>query len=352
MFFTTADKLDEKRIILHIDFDAFFASCEEVRKKLKGKPVIVGALPKEGRGRGVVSTANYIARKYKIKSGMPISIAYRRCPHGVYLPVDMEYYQKVSENIMALIKNYSDKLEVTGIDECFLDLTSVGLEKAIEIARKIKKEIFRAEKITCSIGISSNKLVSKIASDFRKPDGLTIVRDSEKELFLQDLEVGKLPGVGPKTKAKLEEMGIKKIKEMRKFPNLEFYFGKSMAEYLKRVSYGLDDSEVSSLREKEKSIGLQVTFNTDIKNEEIILKRLDRLVKKVFALVLEKKFKFDIITIRLRYADFETHTKQKKTKFIITNVNEAINISRELVMPFLNSSKKVRLIGVSFSGFR
>ncbi len=154
-----------QRIIMLVDMDAFYASCEQVRNpKLRGKAVVVGADPKEGHGRGVVSAANYEARKFGIHSGQPISIAYRKCPGCIFLPVDMDYYIEVSGRIMQIMKKYADKFEVVSVDEAYLDVSSKEiLEKAKEIAYKIKKDIWDKEKLTCSIGIGPNKLIAKMA---------------------------------------------------------------------------------------------------------------------------------------------------------------------------------------------
>jgi len=193
--------VDKGRIILHVDMDSFFASVE-VRENpaLKVKPLVVGADPKGGKGRGVVSTCSYEARKYGIRSGMPISCAFHLCPDAVFLPVNFELYIRVSKKVMEILKRYADTFEQVGIDEAFLDISSGGtLETASHLAQKIKEEIYEREKLTCSISIGPTKIVAKIASDFRKPDGLTLVDLEHVEEFLFSLKVGKIPGIGRKT---------------------------------------------------------------------------------------------------------------------------------------------------------
>ena len=191
------------RIIFHLDMDHFYTAVEErERLELKGKPVIVGADPKEGRGRGVVSTSNYEARKAGVRSGMPISRAWRLCPDAVYLPPNFPLYIKVSNEVMDIAKRYADKFEQWGIDEAFLDVSERvrDFDEAEALAREIKREILKEEKLTCSIGVGPNKLVAKVASDFQKPDGLTVVREEQVEAFLSPLPVRKLLWIGKKLK--------------------------------------------------------------------------------------------------------------------------------------------------------
>jgi DNA polymerase IV (DinB-like DNA polymerase) len=209
---------EKKRMVLHFDMDHFFTAVEErEHAELKGMAVIVGADPKEGGGRGVVSTSNYQARKFGVKSGMPISRAWKLCPEAVYLPVNYELYAKASNEIMNILRRYADKFEQWGIDEAFLDVTSRVNDYASTraLAQHIKDEIYATEKLTCSVGISSNKLVAKIASDFQKPDGLTLVKQEEVESFLAPLPVRRLLWVGRKTGQKLENMGVRTAEKQR-----------------------------------------------------------------------------------------------------------------------------------------
>jgi DNA polymerase IV (DinB-like DNA polymerase) len=180
------------RIIFHVDMDKFFAAVEErVHPEIRGKPVIVGAAPKEGKGRGVVSTCNYEARKFGVKSGMPTSRAWTLCPQAVYLSVNFELYIEFSSRIMNILRSYADKFEQWGIDEAFLDISSrvKNYQEAKQLAQEIKGEIYKKEELTCSIGIGPNKLVAKIASDFQKPTGLTIVEEENVKTFLSPLPV-------------------------------------------------------------------------------------------------------------------------------------------------------------------
>jgi len=223
-----------ERIILHIDMDYFFAQIEERENpKFRGKPVVVGADPKGGQGRGVVSTANYIAREYGIHSALPISKAYQLCPKAIFLPVNMELYQKVSERIMDIIKKYlpcsipsgsegllrgSPIFEQVSLDEAYLDLSYIfhdrekctireGWEKAKELAKKLKKEILEKEKLTSTIGIGPNKMIAKIACEKAKPNGLLVIKPNQVKEFLEPLDIEDLPGIGPKTAEKLRAIG-------------------------------------------------------------------------------------------------------------------------------------------------
>jgi DNA polymerase IV (DinB-like DNA polymerase) len=191
----------EKKIVLHVDMDSFFASVE-VREKpeLKDLPVVVGSDPKGGKGRGVVSTCSYEARKYGIHSAMPISQAYKLCPDAAFVPINMKLYGQVSVNVMEIIKSFAEKFQQYSVDEAFLvpGPEIRNFEEATIIALRIKDEIERQERITCSVGVGPNKLIAKIASKFNKPNGLTVVRPEDVQEFLYPLDVAKIPGIGEK----------------------------------------------------------------------------------------------------------------------------------------------------------
>lgn len=338
------------RIILHIDMDYFFAQIEEVlNPDLKGKPVVVGADPKGGKGRGVVSTANYVARKYGIRSGMPISKAYRLCNWATFLPVRYELYEKISSEIMEILRSYGDKFEQVSIDEAYLDLSSVkSYAKALNLAVKIKKEILKKHNLTCSIGLGPNKLIAKIASDFRKPNGLTIVRPNEVLNFLATLSARQLPGIGPKSEAILNKIGIKTIAQLRTLEKeqLKDLFGK-FGERVYEMSRGIDYSPVQEVSEI-KSIGKQITFERDTLDKNLIFENLNHLISELCANLRSLGGIFGTITIKVRYSDFDTHTSSRTLPY---TSSEAIakNIAKELMLPWLRSEKRIRLIGVSFS---
>jgi len=345
---------EKKRIIFHLDMDHFFTAVEErEHPELRGKPVTVGADPKGGKGRGVVSTCNYEARKFGVRSGMPISKAWKLCSEGVYLPVNYELYTKVSNEIMDMLRKHTDKFEQWGIDEAFLDVTSKvkDLAEAEALACQIKKEIFERERLTCSIGIGPNKLVAKIASDFQKPNGLTIVREEEAEKFLAPLPVRKLLWVGRKTEQKLGAMGIKTIADLAGYDPtvLAEAFG-IMGTQIYLMAHGIDRSEVQE-RGEIKSMSRDTTFEEDTSNFEFILKTLDGLSEEVYKDVLRQQVYFKTVTVRVRYENFETHTHGKTLPFITNRLQDLKKAARELMQAYLRSDRKVRLVGVRVSNF-
>jgi DNA polymerase IV (DinB-like DNA polymerase) len=345
---------DKKRIIFHVDMDHFFTAVEgREHPEYKEKPVIVGADPKEGKGRGVVSTASYEAREFGVRSGMPISRAWRLCPQAIYLPVDYELYSKVSAEIMDILRKYADKFEQWGIDEAFLDVTSrvKDYAEAEELAHRIKSEIFEREKLTCSIGIGPNKLVAKIASDFKKPDGLTVVREEEISGFLAPLPVRKLLWVGRKTEAKLKAVGIKTIGHLARVnPTLLTDLLGSWGSLLYLMALGVDSSEVEE-RGEAKSVSREVTFQEDTSNFGLVLDTLNELAEEVHKDVLKLNIFFKTATVKVRYENFETHTHSKTLPFLTNRLEDISKATRELVQSYFKQGRKVRLIGVRVSNF-
>lgn len=258
------------RAIIAVDLDYFYAQCEEVRNpEIQGKPVVICVYSGRREDSGAVSTANYIARNLGIKSGMPIAFAKRilkGTSDAVFLPVDLGYYQAVSERVMEIIKVGSEKFEQTSIDEAFMDVSSqchTGFDGAIEIARSVKNEIFSLEKLTSSVGIAQNKLMGKMAVDSNKPNGFTVIKPGEEALFLSRLPVGKLFGVGPKTESKLKAIQVRTIGELSltNEHKLTEIFGKNLGRTLNRWANGIDDSPVKE-RPMEQ-LSRIVTLKTD-----------------------------------------------------------------------------------------
>ncbi|MEM5805516.1 MAG: DNA polymerase IV [Candidatus Aenigmatarchaeota archaeon] len=341
------------RIILHVDLDAFFAAVEErEHPEYKGLPIVVGADPKEGKGRGVVSTANYEARKYGIKSAMPISKAYKLCPNAIFLRPNFELYEKVSENIMQILRQHADKFEQVSIDEAFLDVSKrcKNFEEARQLAILIKEKIFEVEGLTCSIGIGPNKLIAKLASDYKKPDGLTVVEEEKVKGFLEPLPVEALLGIGRKTAKVLQEMKIKTVGELAKAdPTLLISkFGK-VGAYFYQMAHGIDESEVTEEWEP-KSIGREITFEKDVDDIKFVFQVLDELIEEIYKELLKQKYFFKIVSIKIRYEDFETHTRAKTNPFSTQDVRLLRNFVYELILPFLQKEKKIRLIGARVSG--
>jgi DNA polymerase IV (DinB-like DNA polymerase) len=284
---------------------------------------------------------------------MPISKAWRLCPEAVYLPVNYELYTKVSNEIMNILRKYADKFEQWGIDEAFLDVSSKVKDyaEAEALARQIKKEIYEKENLTCSIGIGPNKLAAKIASDFQKPDGLTIVREEETEKFLAPLSVRKLLWVGRKTEQKLGAMGIKTIGDLARYDPtvLAEAFG-VMGTQIYLMAHGIDRSEVQEIGEI-KSISRDTTFEEDTSDFEFVLKTLDELSEEVYRDVVRQQLYFRTVTVRVRYENFETHTHSKTLPFITNRLQDLKKTAKELVQAYLRPDRKVRLVGVRVSNF-
>jgi DNA polymerase IV (DinB-like DNA polymerase) len=341
-----------QRIIFHVDMDQFFAAIEEqLRPELKGKPVVVGADPKEGKGRGVVSTCNYEARKYGIKSGMPITRAWKLCPEATFLPLNIPLYIQVSSRIMNILRSYSEKFESWGLDEAFLDVSSrvENVEQAKELALQIKKEIYEKEGLTCSIGIGPNKLIAKIASDMQKPNGLTVIEEKDVKTFLDPLDVDKLLWVGKKTARKLNELGIKTIGDLARYdPSvLVDKFG-ILGTQLYLYAQGQDRSEVG-FEGEVKSIGRNITFEKDTSDWDLVLKVLHRLCEAVHKELEQNRFLFKTVTITVRYENFETHTHSKTLPFLTSRLEDIKKTANELLQPYLRPERKIRLIGARVS---
>lgn len=340
------------RIILHLDLDAFFASVEQRENpEYRGKPVIVGADPKGGAGRGVVSTCSYEAREFGIHSAMPISRAWKLCPEGIFVRPNFELYEKVSQNIMKIISKYSEKFEQVSIDEAFLDISNKfknfdGVEK---FAEEIKAEIKKKEKLTCSVGIGPNKLVAKLASDFKKPDGLTVVKTEDVKSFLFPLRARKLIGVGPKTERALSQMGIRTIGDIARTPaeDLMRRFG-IWGLRMHQMANGIDDSEVGE-EWVRRSVGREVTFEEDVDEPKIILKAIEELAKETHQDLIRLGFTFRTVTLKIRYSNFETHTHATSLKQNTNRVEAILDSAKKLIKPFLKKDKKIRLIGVRVS---
>lgn len=334
--------------------DSFFSSVETVRHpELVGLPVVVGADPKEGAGRGVVSTCSYEAREYGIHSGMPISKAYRLCPDATFLPVAMALYQSVSGRIMRILRSsaYVDKFQRVSIDEAFLDVKANTFEDAIGIARNIKEEILDKEKLMCSIGIGPNKLVAKIASDMEKPDGMTVVAPDCVQEFLDPMPVTKIPGIGKKTEQMLKEMGITTIYELREhnLRRLVSRFGK-WGYRMHALACGIDGGEVEDAS-TVKSVGREITFDEDTSDPEIICDSVDALSDRAHKALIKAGYVFRTVSVKVRFEDFDTHTRARSIGFMSSDPELVKRISKELVGAFIGK-KKLRLIGIRLSNLR
>ena len=355
------------RIVAHLDMDAFFASLEEAGSEIfRGKPIAVGSDPKNGQGRGVVSTANYKAREYGIHSALPISVAWRLSekaktegkPEVIFLPVDFERYEKAHEEIFEIIKRYAELVEPASIDEFYFDLSFLkSFKKAEEVCKKIKKEIKEKLKVTCSTGIGKNKLISKISAGIKKPDGLVVTKEKDTEKFLEPLKIRELPGIGPKTGQLLNNKGIETIKDLKKIKKEELreLFGK-WGEDIYFKARGIDNSPLIENREA-KSIGEQVTFERDNLNFIYIGEIFENLCKSVFERFLQSGFKsFKTVGVTVRFSDFETKTTAKTLKNPINSEKELKLETIKLLLPYLDRRKNprkklIRLVGVKIEKF-
>ncbi len=356
------------KIIAHIDMDAFFASIEERdNPHFQGKLLVVGADPKNGKGRGVVSTANYLARKFGIHSAMPISRAWKLAKEAqkqdqtecIFIQPDIEKYKKVSQNIEKILRNYTKKIEKASIDEFYLDLSFVkNYKEAQKLCKKIKKEIKQKEKLACSIGIGPNKLIAKIASQLEKPDGLKVVQPKEVSKILNPLPVRILPGVGPKTEEVLAKLKVKTIQDLKKLPKgqLKKLFGKPGEELYKKAR-GIDITPIVEKREI-KSIGAQTTFLKDTLGPKIIFEEFQRLVDKTFYKFKEEGFTtFKTIVITVRFFDFETKSFEKTFEKPFSSKKALLTQGINMLLPFLDKRKNpkkklIRLIGVRIKNLK
>jgi nucleotidyltransferase/DNA polymerase involved in DNA repair len=333
--------------------DAFFAAVEAREDpSIAGQPIVVGADPQEGRGRGVVAACNYEARKFSIHSAMPISEAYRRCPSAIFLRPRSHLYADISERIIHIFESFTEMVEKISIDEAFLDVTgSVQLfGDGVTIARRIKQEVLEQERLTVSIGVANNKFLAKLASDLEKPDGLTVVEPGAEEEFLHPLPVERLWGVGDVTARKLHQAGIWTIGDIADSPSglLERQFGKHSGSRLRRLSHGEDDRPVETGGER-KQISRETTFLTDTDDRDLIERTLLGLTEEVTARLRRKGLAARTVTVKLRLAPFETHTKRHTVEEDLTTTETVWPIARQLLAAADPGDRPIRLIGVGVS---
>jgi DNA polymerase IV (DinB-like DNA polymerase) len=337
-----------ERITLHIDMDSFYSSVEvRDRPELKGLPVVVGSDPKDGTGRGVASTCSYEARAYGIHSGMAISKAYKLCPNAVYLRVNMKLYKQVSAEIMQTLRIFADRFQQVSVDEAYLYIgdSISDYESATLLAKKIKSEIQRLHGLTCSIGVAPNKVIAKIASDFNKPDGLTVVRPEGIQDFLFPMHVSKIPGIGKKTQPILEELEINTVGQLATcdVQLLIARFGK-FGVVMHQLANGIDTREVKE-REEVKSVSTEDTFDEDISNPVKIETVFRELTEKVHSSMMKKRFRYRTVTIKVRFEDFRTYTRAKTLNAATTD-KEVITKNALILMEEFMGKGRFRLLGV------
>lgn len=341
-----------QRVILHIDMDAFFAAIEELdNPAIRGKPVVVGADPKGGRGRGVVSTCNYEARKYGIHSAMPISQAYKRCPFAEYVPPRGRRYAEFSKKIFKIFYDFTPKVEPVSVDEAFLDVSGCTrlLGSHRKIAVDIKKRIFDELKLTASVGIAPNKFIAKIASDLEKPDGLVEVRPDGIRQFLWPLPISKMWGVGQKSEKQLNLMGIKTIGDLAKMPQSVAVkkLGKAGVHFWS-LANGLDERNVEPYT-AAKSVSLENTFGEDVGDEQKIHETIKALSDNVSRILRKKNYKGKTVTLKIRLEDFSTFTRAHSFNEFIDSSKIISQTCLNLFSEFNCEGKKIRLLGVAVS---
>ena len=342
--------------------DAFFASIEERdHPSLHDRPIVVGADPKAGKGRGVVSTCSYAARRYGIHSAMPISLAYQRCPQAVFLPVDIKKYAKASERIFRILHDFTPEVEPLSIDEAFLDITGTyhfhqtPYAAALAIKERIRKEV----QLIASIGIAPTKMVAKIASDRCKPDGLLEVKTEDIYGFLWPLPIENLWGVGVKTKNVLNCMGVKTIGDLAHFPAQRLYqkFGES-GRHLFDLANGIDPRQVTS-QEEIKSVSHEHTFEKDTNNLDAIYGVLLFLSEKVSRRLRKYSLKGKTLTVKIRLKGFKTYTRACTLPYRTNFIDTIYQNAKRLFVEFYPDKEKttavsgtyIRLVGIRVSNF-
>ena len=337
---------DQLATILHVDMDAFYASvAEKDNPKLKGKAVVVGA----GR-RGVVSSANYEARKFGIRAAMPVYKAKALAPHAIFISPDMARYEEVSSQVMKIFEEVTPLVEPISLDEAFLDVTGSKrlLGSGRQIADLIRRRVEEQEGITCSVGIAHNKFIAKIASNHCKPNGVLEI-DPEKVLdFLHPLAAKEIWGVGPKTNEQLMKMGLLTVGDIANTPRstLIRVLGQASGSSLYELAWGRDYRDVET-EQVEKSISASETFDLDLDSQEEILKEFLRLTERGVERMREKGFATNTISIKVRFSDFKTISRSKTVDLPITGTQEIFEVVKNLYLSLNLDRVLIRLVGIS-----
>lgn len=353
-----------QRVVLHVDMDSFFAAIEERENpELRGKAVVVCMLSGRSELSGSVSTCNYAARESGIRSGMPCSRAKKLDPEAVFLPVRKDFYKSVSDNVMEVLRSYADSgesgdaFEQVSIDEAFLEVTGRAggdFEQAFELGMRIKEEVREKEKLTCSVGIGPNKLIAKMCSSAKKPDGITMVKPKDVAGFLGQLKLTKLWGIGDVTAEKLQEMGVSTVGELADYDviGLISAFGKARGTWLKQAAAGFDDSPVKE-REGSEQIGRIATLPEDTLDPGLIYPLVDRLAEDVLAKLDVRGLAFRVVTITVINSNFRTHTKSRTLNHPASDRAILLETAREILEAFLSESPvELRRVGVRVGGLQ
>ena len=348
------------RIVMLVDLDYFFAQVEELRNpSLEGRPVVVGMYSGRTETSGAVSTSNYIARKFGVKSGIPLFLAQKRLENkdAVFLPVDYDYYQQVSDKIMAVLRGYGDALEHAGIDEAYLDVTKKtngSYEEAEVLVREMKAAVKREVGVTFSVGIGPNKLIAKIASDMHKPDGVTVVRPEQIRDFLLPLPVDALLGVGKKTVAKMSELGIKTVGELANFnvQRLVEVFGKTLGLYFHNAANGVDNEPLQEAGEAE-SIGRMSTLKENSRDLDFIMQKINQQIDEIYTEVTQKNLSYRQVGIVAVMTDLSMKSRMKTLEKPTKDKENIRKTAIELFEKYIGESElEIRRVGVRIADFR
>jgi len=350
----------EDKVIFHIDFDYFYAQCEELRKpELRNIPCVVCVYSGRDEDSGVVSTCNYNARKYGVKAAMPIKLAKSKLKdvEAKFLPTDMPYYHDISRDVMRIIQNYGDLFEQVSVDECYVDFTRVtnsDFNDAKIFASSLQKNIKHQSKLTCSIGVGPNKLISKIASAVIKPNGITVVSREEAKNFISNCKIEDIPGVGPKTLKKLQALGINSILDISKNSIFELrdVLGYKTAAFLVNASNAIDNSQIKA-RETSKQIGKIVTLKKDTAEMEQINMTTASLCTTIYENLSNKKQAFKVLTIILILENLHHVSISRSLKLYTASFDElqknSLSIIKEMIKNNSISIQNIRRIGIVVS---
>jgi DNA polymerase-4 len=343
---------DTSRKIIHIDMDAFFASVEERdHPELVGHPLVIARHPSDTGGRGVVTTANYEARKYGIHSAMSAQKAFELCPHAIFKAGDHQKYTEISQQIREIFRRYTDIIEPVSIDEAYLDVTEnkINSKSAIKIAKLIQRDIWLELQLTCSAGVSYNKFLSKLASDFQKPKGLTVILPDKAEEFLKALPIEKFHGIGKKTVPKMNELGVYTGNDLYKLDEMTLirHFGK-MGYSLFRKVRGIHDSPVSTTRDR-KSVGKEHTYGTPLTTENEVITQLRTLADKVEQSLRRVQRHGKTIVLKVRYTDYTTVTKRKTLPHYIVEKEELFYQANLIWEEVGGLENGIRLLGITLT---
>ncbi|ABK77022.1 nucleotidyltransferase/DNA polymerase involved in DNA repair [Cenarchaeum symbiosum A] len=346
------------RIVLHVDFDHFFAQCEEARRpELRSGPVVVCVFSDRGGDSGAVATANYAARKFGVKSGIPISHAKSRLhevPDAVFLPADFAYYSGISQEAMDEMKGFADVFEYVGKDEAYMDVTrrtGGDYKKASYLAQQVKNAVRRKTRLTCSVGVTPNRLLSKIASDYKKPDGLTVVPPGKVAEFLEPLDIRDIPGIGGKTEKALAEMGIRTVGQMRSVDIFELQqrFGRRSGTHMHNAARGIDDEPVSE-REPNVQHSRIVTLKRDSNEFGFLAETLGELCRDLHSAVVKRRQRFKSVGIQLVQSDLSQKTRSRMLRSPVSDLEVLEKSSVQLLREALRDQEKpVRRLGVRIS---